>query len=348
MTIDGTTLLLAAAACAAVSFAAVGAFLRHARRSRFLAEPTERSSHTVPTPVGGGVGIAFAVTAGLVVSRFVPGGPDLSLFAPGFVAATLTGFRDDRRALAAGPKMTLIVAAAALGLLAARFGRPEVPFLGPLPLDGFLGLAAALVWTSGFSNAFNFMDGIDGLAGSTAVVTGAAYAVAGWTSGNPDVALLGALVAGGGAGFLPWNLPKARIFMGDAGSLPLGLLIAQTAMLADARGALPFAASVVLLAPYLTDVSFTLFRRWREGKRLSQGHREHLYQRLQRALGSHVLATSCYFAAECGVAALALSWGALGEPGRALSLLLVPAVLLAFAPWIFRAERARADGVQTR
>lgn len=348
---DAPTLLPAAAATAALSFAGVWAFLVVARKRRFVAEPTERSSHSVPTPTGGGVGIAAAILCGLLLSPVVPGAPDLRLFAPGFALAAVTGFLDDRKPLAAAPKLGLLVVAAAAGLAAARFHRPEVPPFGPVPFDSgglplaALGVLLTVLWTSGFSNAFNFMDGINGLAGGTAVVSGGAFAAAGAIAGAPDVTALGAMIAGGAAGFLPWNVPVPRIFMGDSGSLPLGLLIAQTAVLADARGALPFAASLVLLAPYVCDVVLTLARRRREGKPLSQGHKEHVYQRLQRALGSHGLATSCYVAAELGCATLALSWGSLGPGLRVLSLILVPAALLACAPWVFRAERSRAASI---
>lgn len=347
----GAPWLALAGLTALLSFGAVRIVLVFARRRALLAIPEARSSHTVPTPSGGGVGLV----AGLVLSWLVwlalrPGSSWCAaptsvgtLLVGAVLVATATGFADDRRALRARPKMLLIVGAAALALPAATIHAVDLPWWGRLDF-GPLAIPLSMFWLVGFTNAFNFMDGINGIAGVTLVVSGAAFVIAGAQHGDTDTLLAGTLLASGALGFLPWNFPRARIFMGDAGALPLGLLLAVTAAHAardDGLGlpkALAFPGSVLLLGPYLFDVTFTLFRRWREKKPLAQAHREHLYQRLSRGLGSHAAATLAVGAVEMGTAYLAVTYGARGDLGKTLSLLLPIAALVALVPWILRRE----------
>jgi UDP-N-acetylmuramyl pentapeptide phosphotransferase/UDP-N-acetylglucosamine-1-phosphate transferase len=183
------------------------------------------------------------------------------------------------------------------------------------------------------------MDGINGIASLTAIVSAGVFAVAGERSG--DRVLLAASVATGLAalGFLPLNFPRARIFMGDAGSLPLGLLLACCAVRANASGALSFPASVLLLGPFLFDVAYTLVQRRREGKVIGQAHKEHLYQRLQRAFGgSHAKSALVYAGLAAATGALALVYDDLSELGKVLCLSAPTASMLGFAALVRRAE----------
>lgn len=338
-------LLLVGAAAAGLTAVCVGIFLVYARRRALVAIPEARSSHTVPTPVGGGVGIIVAIlgilaATGWFTSPWLPAA---------LLVATATGFADDRSALSPRPKMLLIVAAAALAVPHATIHGVDLPYAGHLDF-GLLSVPLTLFWLVSFTNAFNFMDGINGIAGVTLVVTGSAFAVGGLGAGATETAVAGAVLAGGGAGFLPWNFPKAKIFMGDAGALSLGLLIAVTAIRAsggqtglDPAGApapvvLPFPAAVLLVGPYVFDVSWTLIRRLREGKNLGQAHKEHLYQRLARGLGSHARSTLTFGAVEAGTAWLALTYASRDDLGRVLSLLLPLAALLVSVPWVLRSE----------
>ncbi|MGH7439544.1 MAG: glycosyltransferase family 4 protein [Polyangiaceae bacterium] len=255
--------------------------------------------------------------------------------------ATLAGLADDWKALPPRPKMLLIVISAAAALPAATLHGVDLPWYGRLEF-GPLAVPLSLFWLVGFVNAFNFMDGVNGISGTTLLVAGVAFAVAGTAHNDADTLINGALLAGGGLGFLPWNFPRAKIFMGDAGALPLGLLLAATAIRAardDALGApasLPFPASVLILGPYLFDVTFTLFRRWREKKPLTQAHREHLYQRFARTAGSHVPSTLAVGAIEIVTAWLGVTYGSRSDLARTVCLLLPTALLLGVAWWILR------------
>lgn len=337
-----------AAVCAVLSWIGVAGALRYVRRKAVIDIPTDRSSHKVPTPRGGGLGFVTAGAVCFVAEAARRGDPAWALGALPVVAACAIGFADDRRPMSWPLKLVLMFGAAALALPLGRVESVELPYVGRLPLS-VLSVPLTLCWICGFGNAFNFMDGVNGISGITAVVSGAGFATAGVVAGDERTAFLGALAAGMGAGFLPWNFPRAKIFMGDGGSLPLGTILAAAAVTAQipaAPGAAPaieFPASVLLLGPYMFDVTFTLRRRAREGKKLGQAHSEHLYQRLARGFGSHVPSALAYGGLAAGTSALAVAWRGWGDLGRLLSLILPPLALLASVPWVFARERSRAE-----
>ncbi len=309
-----------------------------ARRAEVIATPNERSSHTVPTPSGGGIGLGAAAVLVLAVAAACGAGDVLAVAAAALAAACWCGWRDDARPLPPALKMALLTAVAlALALIAPVRG-VDVPRLGALDF-GVLAIPLTVFWLAGFANAFNFMDGIDGIAAGTALVSGAAYAVAGALFGDATLALVGVVTAGAALGFLPWNFPRARIFMGDAGSLVLGLLLAFAATAAQQSGALPFPASVLLLGPFVFDASFTLLRRLLRGERVWQAHREHLYQRLSRLWGGHSRVTVLYAVLSCASATAALLYRGLGPTGRLLSIGVPLAAMLAFAATVLVADR---------
>jgi UDP-N-acetylmuramyl pentapeptide phosphotransferase/UDP-N-acetylglucosamine-1-phosphate transferase len=148
-----------------------------------------------------------------------------------------------------------------------------------------------MIWIVGLTNAYNFMDGSDGIAGAQALVAGASWACLGWLAGLPTLAGLGLLLAGGSLGFLLHNWPPARIFMGDVGSAFLGYSFAILPLLALAGQRSLAAASPVLgllpVWPFVFDASFTFLRRLRHGENVFAAHRTHLFQRLLIAGFSH-------------------------------------------------------------
>ncbi|UEM21777.1 glycosyltransferase family 4 protein [Skermanella mucosa] len=315
------------AGTAALSYMATGMVLGYLRRNAILDLPNERSSHTVPTPRGGGWGImatllpAFALI-GWIVGSFDRIGPVLA-GAAGLIAVS---WMDDRRSRPALFRLAAQVAAVALGLTA--LPGHDLVFQGWLPLWADR-LAAGFCWLW-FVNLFNFMDGIDGLAGSEAASIGAGLALVSVTAGLGVVPLWLALATAGAAlGFLGWNWHPARVFMGDVGSVPLGYLLGW--LLLGAAGAGAWAAALLVPLYFLADATFTLLRRLAAGKRIWQPHREHIYQRAVQAGRSHSGVVLWVLAANAGLVALAaasvtVGWMAL-VPGA-----LVVLALMAFLP----------------
>jgi Fuc2NAc and GlcNAc transferase len=331
-------LVTAAIACG-TSFAAVASFLAYARRRRLLDVPNERSSHSTPTPRSGGLGIVVAVLVTIVLRSgdFAEGWEPVIAFA----IAALVGFLDDVAPMRPLLKFVLLLGAAHFGLQQVLHVVHAVPFVGGLEFPMFAAILATWTCLALYPNAFNFMDGIDGIAALTVVVSAAVFAVAGVEHGDGVLAAWGALLAGSALGFLPWNFPKARIFMGDAGSLPLGLLLVWCSVRANWSGALPFPASILLLGPFLFDVAFTLVRRAIERKVIGEAHKEHLYQRLSRVWGSHAKVSLLYAGFSAATGALALSYASMPELGKLLSLALPLAAMLGFAALVLRAEREK-------
>lgn len=277
---------------AAVSAAAMGSYslgfaVRLLLRSlQVLDKPNERSSHSELTPRGGGLGVmvVFLIGAGCITwlteSRL-----SLVVIIITSLLATIS-FVDDRRPLPWWSRLgTHLVAALAV----------TVVMLSDVGLDKiWLGACLVLLF-AGYANAFNFMDGINGLAAGQAVVSAAGMAaiavVAGMPPRHPAV-LLCVLLTAATAGFLPHNFPRARMFMGDVGSVPLGfLLMLLTAWIARDGGWWLLMPLGTLHSGFILDTGITLLRRAVRGEKLHEAHREHFYQRLIRSGWSHQAVT---------------------------------------------------------
>ena len=303
-------------------------------RAGAIDHPVERSSHTSPTPKGGGVGIVVCVAAGIVISH-PEGRADVVLVAAATLLA-VASFLDDVLQLPFWLKLGAQLTAAMIILSAGQSAASvAIPGAGIVPL-GFAAPVLGLGWLLFTTNATNFMDGLNGLAAGS-VATGCLVLVitAGTHAAWPE-----ALVVAGVAGFLPFNYPAARIFMGDVGSQFLGFLIAALAL----RHAGDPRLSMILplsLSPMLFDVAFTLLRRWRRGDRLTQPHRGHLYQLAQRTRVPAWLVTLLY----CGMAGWGGVCGAQWSAGRNAAWL--AAAFLPFIAWgvaiVWRANRAKLE-----
>jgi UDP-N-acetylmuramyl pentapeptide phosphotransferase/UDP-N-acetylglucosamine-1-phosphate transferase len=325
----------------ATTLVAVGLFLWYARKRRFVDVPNERSSHTTPTPRSGGVGIAVGALAAVALHARDFEDGYLKIVALMFAVTALVGFVDDLRGMDPIEKLiALVFIALPFSFLYRLDVVRDVPFAGDLEFPAWAAFAGALVCLSLYPSAFNFMDGVDGIASLTAAVSGAAFVVAGREHGDRSLALWGAVAVGASLGFLPWNFPKARIFMGDAGSLPLGFLLILCAGMAARSDALPLPASILLLGPFVFDVAFTLVRRTSQGKRLGEAHKEHLYQRLSRVWGSHAKVSLLYAGFSVVTGALALAYAGMSEWGKLLSLAVPTLTMLGFAALVLRWERA--------
>lgn len=224
----------------------------------------------------------------------------VSLAAGGAMVAAV-GWLDDRRGVRATVRLCVHLLAATLVLWAV--GGWDRVHVGPIVLPvGMLGIvlgAAGVVWCT---NLYNFMDGIDGLAGVEAVhVAGVAALVSGLT-GRMDLALVSLALAAASAGFLAWNWPPARVFMGDVGSGFLGFAVGALAVWSDASGGLSILGWITLFGVFVVDATVTLVRRLLAGDRWDRAHRQHAYQRLAMGGSGHRRVT-------LGVAGLNLAIG---------------------------------------
>ena len=287
----------ATAFAGAVTFALCPVVIRWLERRSVLDVPVERSSHDTPTLRGGGLAPAIAMTvAGLAASAIAPRlGLTIVWVAAGF---GLIGALEDLVGVETRKRLAAQFLVAAVGL---------VPLAGPAwdrleVLSAAAALAVGLVWYVAYVNAFNFMDGINGISGAQAAVAGIAYLAMGLGLDEPALVAFGGIVAAGSLGFLPFNFPVARVFLGDAGSYFLGGWLASLAAVAVVVH-VPLVAAGAPLALYLADTGVTLLRRAARGAPVMQPHREHVYQRLVIQGWSHARAT-CVVAALIGLCSL--------------------------------------------
>jgi UDP-N-acetylmuramyl pentapeptide phosphotransferase/UDP-N-acetylglucosamine-1-phosphate transferase len=295
--------IASALACAAV-------ILTLLRRPDLLPidRPNERSLHAVPVPRIGGLGIVAGVLVAFALLRATP------VLALAVAGLAVLSFLDDRAHLPIALRFGAHAAAAV------AFALVMLPDLHP----AWQALAAlATMW---MTNLYNFMDGSDGLAGGMALFGFAAYALGGWIGGDLVLAAVSASVAAAAAAFLAFNFPPARVFMGDAGSIPLGFLAAALGLVGWQQGLWPLWFPLLVFSPFIVDASVTLARRVLRGERFWRAHKTHYYQRLvQLGWGHRDTALAEYLLmAVCGAAAL---WS-LGQPHAAQLVVLVAAFLL--------------------
>ncbi len=308
----GGALLLAVA----LSWWGTGRVREFAMARALLDVPSERSSHTTPTPRGGGLAIAAVVLVG-VLSSGIAGWVSWQVAAalvPSGAAMALLGWIDDRRSLSAG--LRLLIHFMAASWVVYWFGPVRALSIGTASVAlGWLATPLSILGIVWLVNLFNFMDGIDGVAAAEALMVSAAAAFFCWRVGDVEIAWLAALIAAASAGFLPWNWMPARIFMGDAGSIFLGFMLGSLALLADRRGALPAIAWIVLLGVFIGDATLTLIRRVVRRERLAEAHRTHAYQRAVQSGWSHARVSGAVMILNLTLAALV--WGAVAHPAWA-------------------------------
>jgi UDP-GlcNAc:undecaprenyl-phosphate/decaprenyl-phosphate GlcNAc-1-phosphate transferase len=331
------TTVLAAAICAGCVTVAEPVLIPMLRRAA-VDVPNGRSSHSVPTPRGGGAPIA----AGLVLAAalLIRGTAGL-MFAAGVAAFAAIGFADDLGSLPAALRLAMqgLASLVLAGVLVGRIGLP--------PAVLAVAVAVLTVWLIGFVNAFNFMDGVNGISAAHALIAGVYYACLGWWRPDALLTVAGAAVAAGALAFLPWNAVRARVFLGDAGSYGIGVALALLAAQAVVRH-VPLEAALAPLALYLADTGWTLQRRIRAGEQIFEAHRTHTYQRLCDVGWSHqrvTLVTAAVAAAVCLLGAASLT----GHPVlRACGDLVAAGLLAAYLrspAWLGRAGAVPAAEV---
>ena len=296
-------------------------YLSYARRKQWLDNPNHRSSHINATPHGGGLAIFAAFGMGFILYAMQATAIDLGLVP--LVIATfvlvIIGWIDDLKPLSVSLRISFYIAVcvAVVGWTLADLSPGQISWLLPLAVFG-------LLWSL---NLYNFMDGIDGLAATQCFLACACVALLVFvTAGAGSYVAVCLLLAVSHLGFLFFNWPPARLFMGDAGSVPTGFLLGALALYGHVNGLLPLASWLILLAGFIVDASWTLLVRLFTGQPVTQPHRQHLYQRLSRHWGSHMSVDMLLLALNA-FWLFPLAWAATGWPQQQFIL-----VIFAYIP----------------
>jgi Fuc2NAc and GlcNAc transferase len=282
----GSDPILLIAVTSVLSWALTGLAAWYAARAGLLDHPGERHSHRRPTPRGGGAGLVLAL---MVATLWLAAGQGLSWWtsciAPGAVVLALTGWWDDHRSLGVGLRFGVQLAVS-LYLLWCATNAGWLQGALPMILGGLF-----VLW---MTNLYNFMDGSNGMAGLQGIFASCVLAWLFALAGDGPATLLALMLAAACAGFLPWNLGRARVFMGDVGSLTLGFSIGALLLFGAGSGALALPVAWLVMLLFLTDATLTLAARVMRGERWYNAHRQHLYQRLIAHGWSHGRVAALY------------------------------------------------------
>ena len=337
-------LLLLLLLVGSVSWALTGLLRRYALARSLMDVPNERSSHSIPTPRGGGISIVVTFLLGLVflwVMSLLNNVTFVGLSGAGLVIAVI-GFIDDHGHIAARWRL-LGHFSAASWLVFWLGGLPLLILFGYSVDPGWAGHVLAVVALVWLLNLYNFMDGIDGIAAiealSSTLVAGLLFL---FVFNNQDMASLNLLMFAAVTGFLVWNYPPAKIFMGDAGSGFLGLMLGALALYSAHIEAVMLWVWLILLGIFIVDATFTLLHRLLRGEKVYEAHRSHAYQYASRKFGSHLTVT-------LSVLFINLFWlvpwsvaVALGDIGGALGLIIAYVPLLWLAWYFHSGEMERS------
>jgi UDP-N-acetylmuramyl pentapeptide phosphotransferase/UDP-N-acetylglucosamine-1-phosphate transferase len=244
-----------------------------AERSGMIALPGERQSHQHATPTGGGLGLVFSIIVTTLCLELMLSLPDFwwQKVLPGVLLLTIIGWRDDKNPVSSLLRL-LIQLAVSVWLVG--FGWWEFTFK---EIVFWSGVTVAMIW---LMNAYNFMDGSNGMAGFQGVFAGTVMAVLFQTGGEHTMALIALVVAAACVGFLPLNFPRARVFMGDVSSVPLGFIFGAFAVYGIKTGSMSAILSILVMSVFFVDATLTLLSRAFRGERWYTAHAQHVYQRL--------------------------------------------------------------------
>jgi FlaA1/EpsC-like NDP-sugar epimerase/UDP-N-acetylmuramyl pentapeptide phosphotransferase/UDP-N-acetylglucosamine-1-phosphate transferase len=334
-----------------LSYVCVGWYRTWAEKWRILDFPNERSSHTLPTARGGGLVIVALTLIGIwgLWAVFGPWSQSgvLSIYTLGAVVVAGVSLLDDLRTL---PNWMKFIAHS-LGALSviAGFGYWDtltLPIIGTLHL-GWAGTVITFLWIVGVTNAYNFMDGIDGIAAGQGVIAGLGWAVIGGVNGQSVVGFLGVLIAATSLGFLGHNWPPARVFMGDVGSAFLGYTFAALPLMFTGRTVgpgttAPLMWAILLIWPFLFDTGYTLLRRLIKGENILIAHRSHLYQRLVAVGHTHGLVTILYVLLAIAGALAAQVWSPVAVVENMVVVAILPFFGIALLVAVWESERRHA------
>jgi Fuc2NAc and GlcNAc transferase len=276
----------------ALSWLLTALLRRYALATQLIDLPNARSSHTVPTPRGGGVAIVLTfllLTSALGAKGLIEKRLLIALIGAGLLVAVL-GFLDDRAHMSARWRF-LGHAAAAVWVVVWMESIPAVPLLGQLIDLGIWATLLSVFYLTWMVNLFNFMDGIDGIASVEAITAALGGALVWWLAGAGTGWVLALVFAACVGGFLIWNFPPARIFMGDAGSGFLGLVVGLLSLWCGQAAPHLFWAWFILIGCFMVDGTTTLVRRVLRREKFNEAHHSHAYQYAARQAGRHLPVT---------------------------------------------------------
>ncbi|MHB8654752.1 MAG: glycosyltransferase family 4 protein [Terriglobia bacterium] len=333
-----------------IAYMVTGLTIKVSLRRGVLDLPNARSSHSLPVPRMGGIGILsgfYLSTAALVVLGqlgfigYSPFARDILIVLLAGAGMGVIGLVDDLHHLNPGTKYLMQFGIAVLVVaFGVRIENAAIPYWRTLEL-GLFSFPVTILWLTGFSNVYNFMDGINGLAAGTGAVYGVFFSLFASLQGNPELAAVAVLLSGSCLGFMFHNFPQARTFMGDNGSLFLGMVFALLVVRLAQQAPNPASLVALLLvcSVYLYDSAFTLLRRLKHGENIFQAHRSHLYQRLAQAGVPHAMITYLYLMLHTLMGTLALLYFLASKFEHLWILGFTTLVFLVFTLGVYRLER---------
>ena len=306
-----------------VTLAAGPLVLAGLRRYQVIDDPNWRSSHTDAIPRGGGIAIALGTTVALALAPGLDASLRTGLLVLGLGVGAV-GLADDlTRGISPKVRLSALLVVTAIALVWME------PVADRSRVAAVVGIGLCLGWVVSYVNAFNFMDGINGISAGQVLAVAGQVTVAALVTGERSVATAGVIVMAAALAFLPFNFPRARMFLGDVGSYLLGALVAGLVIAAVVAG-IPVEAASAGAVLYAVDTFVTLVRRVRRGEVWHEAHREHVYQRLTDAGLGHAAVTGIVTGLAALCAALGVAGSQQGIALRAIAILVIGGVAVVY------------------
>ncbi len=333
----GFPLLAAVAAAFVLTVLLTPLARRYARRRGLIDRPGPRRSHDTPVERGGGIALAVGLFAATLLMPPVPGA---AAFQIGLMVIAALGLADDHRPLRVAIRLPVQLAVAAAVVMAVG-GVPHIGLAGHAVEAWWVWTplaALAIVW---MINLFNFMDGSDGLASTQAAFSGLLLSIGFLDAGETALAAVAGALAAASLGFLAWNRPPARIFLGDSGSLTLGYVLGVLALVGTVTGSVSVWAAAIAVSPFVIDATATLVARLVSGREWYTPHRDHAYQCLIRSGWSHARVLVALVVLDLAVVLPAFLLAS-KVPAMDLAIAACTGVMLLVIWWLAR-QRAKAE-----
>lgn len=320
------------------------------KRSNIMDVPNIRSSHDTPIPTAGGIAIFTTFFLGMLVIYFIA---DKTMIGKkyflGFafssiLVAAISLFDDYKERLYYLKILNQIIAAILVMLVGIVIYKISLPWIGTVNLKG-LGYVITFLWILGLTNAFNFMDGLNGMAGGTAVIAAIFFSIISFSQGSNFAYIVSYTIISSTLGFLVFNFPKARLFMGDVGSTFLGFSFACLAIIAALfdRSHTSLFVIPLLLFHFIYDTFFTFIRRLIRGERVYEAHRTHLYQLFNQLGYGHTFVSMFYFA--MGIVQGFGAWWMVNIAGQQRVLVFIPYLVFQIIYSVIIIHHARKAGL---